>query len=176
MSELESKEPAEPASPVPELILEPDPPRVDLDPLPPSLESIEYTPITQDKSYERKEQPQVKTDMLSQLKGTLPEPPNMMDSVSKTLPDVEVPEDYQPFTGRDRRAQRSLDTIAMARSLYTYDEVAGFLGQAFGDTPYEETVNRIRQNVEDQRAVRPGLALAQELGAGLQWEKALMKE
>ena len=38
VSELESKEPAEPASPVPELILEPDPPRVDLDPLPPSLE------------------------------------------------------------------------------------------------------------------------------------------
>jgi hypothetical protein len=167
VSELESKEPAEPASPEPELILEPDPPRVDLDPLPPALESVEYAPVTQDKSYERKEQPQVKTDMLSQVKSTLPEAPSMEDSLRQSLPDVEVPEDYKVFTGRDRRAQRSLDTIAMAGSLYTYDEVAGFLGQAFGDTPYEETVNRIRQNVADQRAVRPGLALAQELGAGL---------
>jgi hypothetical protein len=58
----------------------------------------------------------------------------------------------------------------MGASLGMYDEIAGLLAEAGingADGSYEETVNRIRQNVADQRAVSPRVALLQELGGGI---------
>ena len=142
-------------------------------PLPPELNEIDLSslPKAVDRNYERDEQPAVVEDMRSQHIASMPKPPTKEERRAghiASMPEVTaVSADPDPRTGAERRFDRTRDTILTGATLGAYDEVAGFLNQAFTDTPYDETVSQIRKNVAEQRLMNPTAALFQEAIPGL---------
>lgn len=141
----------------------------------PEVQEI-LTPINVDASevdttYERNNPPLVIEDRRAAARSRMPKPltkEQMRTDARSRMPEVTaVSTDPDPRTGDERRFDRTRDTILTGATLGAYDEVAGFLGQAFGDTPYEETVNRIRKNVADQKLASPTAAAFQEIIPGL---------
>ena len=135
------------------------------------LEPIKVDASKIDTTYERNSQPLVVEDRRAAARSRMPKAPTkeqMRADARSRMPEVTaVSTDPDPRTGDERRFDRARDTILTGATLGAYDEVAGFLGQAFGDTPYEETVNRIRKNVADQKLASPTAAAFQEIIPGL---------
>lgn len=130
------------------------------------------TPINVDASevdttYERNSLPLVVEDRRVAARSRMPKPltkEQMREEARSRMPEVTaISTDPDTRTGDERRFDRTRDTILTGATLGAYDEAAGFLGQAFGDTPYEETVNRIRKNVADQKLASPTAAAFQEV-------------
>ena len=137
-------------------------------PLPPELKEIDLSllPTTVD-TYERTETPAVVEDRRAKIRASVPKAPSESELRQKIRASVPastgVSDDPDKRTGAERRYDRSRDTLLTGATLGAYDEVSGFLNQAFAGTPYDETVNQIRKNVAEQRLMNPTLAGFQEI-------------
>jgi hypothetical protein len=142
-------------------------------PLPPELNEIDLSslPEFKDRSYERTDPPAVIEDRRADIRASIPKAPSRdeaRESIRSSIPkSTGVSDDPDTRTGAERRFDRSRDTILTGATLGAYDEVAGFLNQAFAGTPYDETVSQIRKNVAEQRLMNPTLAGFQEIIPGL---------
>ena len=142
-------------------------------PLPPELNEIDLStvPSKVDQSYERTKPPAVIEDKQAERRARMPKPPTKEELKAERkarMPEVTgVSTDPDTRTGDERKFDRARDTILTGATLGAYDEVAGFLNQAFADTPYDETVSQIRKNVAEQRLMNPTTALFQEAIPGL---------
>jgi len=142
-------------------------------PLPPELSEIDLsTPLSEeDLTYERTEPPAVVEDKKAERRSRMPKPLTEEERKAERrarMPEVtEVSADPDSRTGDERQFDRSRDTILTGATLGAYDEVAGFLNQAFAGTPYDETVSQIRKNVAEQRLMNPTTAFFQEAIPGL---------
>jgi hypothetical protein len=142
-------------------------------PLPPELNEVDLSslPEFKDQSYERTDPPAVIEDRRAGIKASIPKAPSRdeaRESIRSSIPkSTGVSDDPDKRTGAERRFDRSRDTVLTGATLGAYDEVAGFLNQAFAGTPYDETVSQIRKNVAEQRLMNPTLAGFQEIIPGL---------
>jgi hypothetical protein len=141
-------------------------------PLPPELKEIDLSSLpTIVDTYERTETPALVEDRRAKIRASIPQAPTeseLRQKIRASIPaSTGVSSDPDKRTGAERRYDRSRDTILTGATLGAYDEVSGFLNQAFAGTPYDETVNQIRKNVAEQRLMNPTLAGFQEIIPGI---------
>jgi hypothetical protein len=142
-------------------------------PVPPVFDLIDLTtlPKAVDQSYERAEEPVQIEDRRAEIRASIPKAPTkaeLRERIRSAIPATTgVSQDPDTRTGSERRFDRARDTFLTGATLGAYDEVSGFLNQAFADTPYDETVSQIRKNVAENRLMNPTAAFFQETIPGL---------
>ena len=142
-------------------------------PVPPVFDAIDLTslPKAKNQGYERTEEPVQIEDKRAEIRASIPKAPTkaeLRDRIRSSIPETTgVSQDPDPRTGAERKFDRARDTFLTGATLGAYDEVSGFLNQAFADTPYDETVSQIRKNVAENRLMNPTAAFFQETIPGL---------